>query len=355
MLKHAQRSQYLRGAAFSLRVTASAVLALTVAWLFALKMPLWVVLTALIVTQTSLGRSLKTTLDYFTGTLAGAIWGGLIALAIPHDNTYVLLAAVAVALAPLAFATALEPRWTAAPASAVFVLLVPQMLHMSATNSAVERVLEVGVGGLIGLAVSLVFLPASAYDVVRGKAAESLEHMADAIAGLIGGAAEGLDAEASRNLQLALGPLLGGLQSDAEEATRERSVRRGGEDTGPLLRSLLRLRHDLVMVGRAVSLPLPAALAAAVQPTYAAAAAALSAYFRASAEALREHKPGPELAAVDAAVAEAAGVVEAARRGQRLRALTSEELEHLFALVFALEQMRRNLADLKRCVDEWAE
>ena len=141
----AQRSRNLRAAAFALRVIVAATIALAVARYFDLKMPLWVVLTALIVTQTSLGRSLKTTFDYFAGTLSGALWGGLIAVAIPHDNPYVMLAAVAVALAPLAFATALQPRWSAAPASAIFVLLVPSLLHMSTTASIVERVFERGI------------------------------------------------------------------------------------------------------------------------------------------------------------------------------------------------------------------
>lgn len=349
-----ERSRYLRSAAFALRLTVAALLALALARFLDLRMPLWVVLTALIVTQTSLGRSLKTTLDYFAGTLIGAMWGGLIAVAIPHDNPYVMLAAVALALAPLAFATALQPRWTAAPASAVFVLLVPQLLHMSTTDSAVERVLEVGLGGLIGLAVSLVFLPASAFDVVRDKASDALDHMGDAIAGLIGGLSTGLDNEAARKLQLALGPLLGTLQNDAAEADRERSVRRGLEDTGPLLRSLLRLRHDLVMIGRAVSKPLPEALVATAAPSCDAAAAALSSYFHAGAAALRQRSSAPPLEAVDATVLACAQDVEAARRASRLRALTSDEVEHVFAFVFALEQMRRNLGDLKRCIDEWA-
>jgi uncharacterized membrane protein YccC len=354
MTTDAERSLYMRGAAFALRVTVAAVLALVVAKALDLKMPLWVVLTALIVTQTSLGRSLKTTLDYFLGTLCGAVWGGLVAFVTPGDNPQMLLAALALALAPLAFATALDPRWTAAPASAVFVLLVPQLLHMSATNSAIERVLEVGLGGLIGLVVSIVFLPASAYDVVREKAADALDHMGGAISGLIGGLSTGLDAEASRKLQLALGPLLGGLQGDATEADRERSVRRGAEDTGPLLRSLLRLRHDLVMIGRSVGKPLPDALTSSATPSYEAAARALSAYFRDSAAALRQRKPAPLLDAVDATVTACTQDVEAARRARRLSELTSDEVEHLFAFVFAIEQMRRNLVDLKRCIDEWA-
>jgi hypothetical protein len=36
------------------------------------------------------------------------------------------------------------------------------------------------------------------------------------------------------------------------------------------------------------------------------------------------------------------------------RALSNSEVERLFALSFALEQLHHNLIDLARCVREWA-
>ena len=57
--------------ALSLRVTVAAILALVSAQLLGLRVPLWAVMTAVIVTQMSVGRSLKATGDYLTGTLGG--------------------------------------------------------------------------------------------------------------------------------------------------------------------------------------------------------------------------------------------------------------------------------------------
>ena len=37
------------------------------------------------------------------------------------------------------------------------------------------------------------------------------------------------------------------------------------------------------------------------------------------------------------------------------RGLSAESAEHVFALGFALEQMRQNLEDLERCVREWSD
>ena len=59
--------------ALSLRVTIAAILALVAAQFFGLPLPLWVVLTAVIVTQMSVGRSLKATGDYLLGTVGGSI------------------------------------------------------------------------------------------------------------------------------------------------------------------------------------------------------------------------------------------------------------------------------------------
>jgi hypothetical protein len=64
--------------ALSVRVTIAALAALLLAERLQLTLPLWSVLTAVIVTQMSMGRSLMATIDYLIGTLGGAIWGGAI-------------------------------------------------------------------------------------------------------------------------------------------------------------------------------------------------------------------------------------------------------------------------------------
>lgn len=349
-----RQMRYRMAGTYALRLTVAAVIGLMMAQVWSLRLPLWVVLTAIIVTQTSLGRSLKVTLDYLAGTLVGALWGGLVELLIPQTGEAAMLVSLTLALAPTAVAAALRPRFAAAPVTAAIVLLLPQMNHMSALASIVERVSEVGLGSAVGLLVSMVLLPSSAARFVREQAAVVLERMATAAAGLIGGLEKGLDETSARALQLSLGPLLSDVTSVAGEAERERTVRLGGEDTGPLLRSLMRLRHDLVIIGRAAGKPLPAALLPSFKTVFGDTALTLQTYFAESARSLRDRRPAPPLEAVDAAVARCAAAVDAARQMNQLRALPGEDIEHLFAVGFALEQVRRNLADLKRCIDEWA-
>ena len=78
--RHAWRGPAGRDTAFALRVTVAAALALFAALALGLPMPLWSVLTAVIVSQLSIGRTLKIGTSYFLGTVGGSVYGGLIAV-----------------------------------------------------------------------------------------------------------------------------------------------------------------------------------------------------------------------------------------------------------------------------------
>jgi uncharacterized membrane protein YccC len=345
-----QLKRHRASLAFAIRLTIAALLALWLGRFMAVRLPLWVVLTAMIVTQANLGRSVKVTLDYFAGTLLGALWGGLVALFVPHANDAALFATLGLALAPLAFLTAVKPRYATAPITAAIVLLMTGSSVLSPVGSVLERLTEVGLGGCVGLIVSVLLFPSSAFQHVRGKAADALDEMAKTASGLTEGFAIGLENGRSRLLQKPIGPLLTEISGIAGEADRERSLWTGTEEAGPLLRSLLRLRHDLVMIGRAVEQPLPAVLA----PAFVAAGEEVQDYFKLSADALRIGKSAPPLNSIGNAVSKCTAALEAARQEGNLRGLSSDQLEHLFAMGFALEQMRRNFGDLNRCINEWA-
>src|ERR1700756_2869788 len=105
--------------ALALRVTVAAVGAYAFSTALHLMLPLWAVLTSLIVTQMSVGRSLKATRDYMFGTVGGAIYGGGIAVLIPHSGESGLLALLVLAVAPLAFIASLNPSLNAATVTAV--------------------------------------------------------------------------------------------------------------------------------------------------------------------------------------------------------------------------------------------
>src|ERR1700694_4424777 len=138
--------------ALALRVTVGAAGGYAVATALHLMLPLWAVLTSLIVTQMSVGRSLKATRDYMFGTIGGAIYGGAIAVLIPHSGEGALLALLVLAVAPLAFVASINPSLNSATVTAVIVLLVPTFRHANPLDSAIDRALEVMVGAFTGLA-----------------------------------------------------------------------------------------------------------------------------------------------------------------------------------------------------------
>jgi uncharacterized membrane protein YccC len=346
----------MRGAGvFAFRLTVAALLALWLSYRLEVRLPLWAVLTALIVTQISLGRSLKATLDYFLATIVGVLWGGLIVTLVPHPSEIALIFVMLLALAPLAFAAALYPPLNAGPVTAAIVVLIPEMLHTMPIDSALDRIVEVVLGGLSGLLVSFAFVPWSSFQHAREIAGQALEIMAKAVPQLIAGFERGLTPEEAHRIQDGIGQRLSELSSVIAEAEHERPVRLTSDPmTGPLSRTLIRLRHDLVIIGRAAQERLPASLSAALGPSLEAVGNAMQAHLAASAAALTSQRPPPARDALDQALARHSAEIDAARREGAMRDLSGEAVERLFAVNFALEQMQRNLNDLDRCIAEWA-
>jgi uncharacterized membrane protein YccC len=341
--------------ALSIRVTIAALVALALAQLLQLPLPLWAVLTAVIVTQMSVGRSLMATFDYLVGTLGGAVYGGAIGVLIPHASEIALLAVLALAVTPLAFIAAINPRFSVAPITAIIVLLIPTMTHASPFASALDRVIEVALGGVTGLVVSFLLLPASAHPQVVEAAARTLDEMARALGELLAGVTQGLDVEVLHRIQDGIGQALVHMNVVGAEAERERSTRLApGPDTGPLLRTLLRLRHDLVIIGRAATIPLPEPLMSRVAAPLAQIGKAFADYFRAGGAALQGGRSPPSLEAVASALDAYAAEIAALRREGLTRGLPGDVAERFFALGFALEQMHSNFKDLERCVGERA-
>src|SRR6201993_4094939 len=169
----------------ALRVTVAALSAFVLAQILHLRLPLWAVLTSLIVTQMSLGRSVKVAKDYLIGTLAGVAYGGALAILIPHESEWALLAVLALAIAPLAFIASFRANFNVLPITAIIVLLVPSMQHVSPEASALDRVLEVSVGGIVGFVVSFLVFPSRAHALTTETAADPLGLVAAALAQML--------------------------------------------------------------------------------------------------------------------------------------------------------------------------
>ena len=351
----AQILKYRAQLSLTLRVTIAALLSFMLSHLLHLPLPLWTVLTAIMLTQVSFGRSLKATIDYLAGTLGGAVYAGAIAALVPHTNEIALAGVLAIAVAPLALLGAINPTFSVATFTGALVLLVPGITHAGPVESAFYRVVEVAVGGICALAVSLLVLPARAYSLAIEAAAQMLDLAARSLPELFAGFVQTRDAAAMGSMQDSIGQALARLDAIAAEAGHERlSFLATAPDPGPLLRTLLRLRHDLVMIGRAAAVPLPQTFQPRLGPPLARVAETAADYLRRSGEVLAARGDPSALDAAEAALDGFADAFAAIRREGLTLGLPVDTAERIFALGFALEQMRHDLRDLEGCVREAA-
>jgi hypothetical protein len=122
-----------------------------------------------------------------------------------------------------------------------------------------------------------------------------------------------------------------------------------------LLRTIQRLRHDVVMIGRASVVPLPANVQARLARPLSDISNAIVDYMRAAANSLRDGRGTVDIRPVDAALVAYSAEVAALRSEGLIRGVPVDVAERFFALGFSLEQMRQNLKDLDRCHAEWCE
>jgi len=335
-------------AGLTLRMSAAGLIAFAVAHLIGLTQIYWAVLTAVIVIQASIGGSLKAMIDRFIGTLGGAGWGVAVTLAIPHQGVLATGFALAVALVPLAAVVAFQPGYRIAPVTAAIVLLAYPNQDGGVVEAALERVFEIGLGSVVALGVLLVVAPVRADQLLCTAGQDALAQMAEQVKLLLGAVTAPLDLAAVQGLHDRIRAAVERAAAAADEVDRERrSYITAAPDPDPLVRTLRRLSHDLIIIARAL-LPaaLPETVATRMAQPVAAIAAALSAAFTAIGGALASRSDPPDLAPVAQALAGFETELAALRRDGVTRELPEEAVERIFGLAFGLEQIGRNLAEL---------
>jgi len=341
--------------ALSLRVTVAAVLGFVLSRAFHVPLPLWTVLTAVILTQATFGSSLKATIDYLASTFCGSVYAGVLSVLIPHEGPMAQAGVLALAVAPLALLAGVRPSFSTATFTGVLVLLVPEIAHVGPIESAVYRVIEVAVGALAALVVSLVVVPTRAHSLLIEAAARMLDRMAQALPELATALIEGRDPAVIRRLQDGIGEAHAPLESLVMQAGHERiGLLATAPDPGPLVRTLLRLRHDLVFLGRACAGPLPQAVSQRLGSRLEQIAAIVADGLREMARALVARRAPPPLDAIERSLQEFANTCAAIRQDGLMLSLPVEAVERVFTLGFALDQLRQHLRDLDRCVREAA-
>jgi len=339
----------------ALRTTLAGLITFGLGHVLGLPQAYWAVLTSVIVVQASVATSLKAGADRMLGTVAGAVWGVIVTLTIPHHGPLTLGVALAVALAPLALMAALRPTYRVAPITAVIVLLSTTGVQLGPVHYALDRVLEIAVGCLVGLAVSILVVPERAQARLADAAADAILELRSLADLLLAELTRSPDAVALSATHSRLNQALSRVEGLVDEVKRERAHRLSDTpDVEPFARTLRRLRHDITAVDRTLTEPLPPLTLPHLADAGGELRRALADYLAAAAAAVRERRPPPVLDAVEAALRAFRDSMDRLRQSGTLRQLTIDDLERVLGLAFALQQLAPHLTDLAERIAEHA-
>jgi uncharacterized membrane protein YccC len=295
-------------------------------------------------------------MERFMGTLAGAVYGGLIAAVVPHSSLLGIGIAMILALFPLALLAAINPVFRVAPITSLIMLLPPTGQAIGPLAAAVDRVAEITLGNIVGVVVSLFVLPARAHTLMTEAAAKVVSlnaSLVDVLIGELTGDPKGRNAVQTLHPQIRAA--LKKAEAAADEAARERrSHLTDAMDPEPLIRTLYRVRHDLVMIGRASSNPLPAPVLERLGPFLRTLRDETIKLLAQLADALRTRHAPPDAQGLQSALHTFVSETEALRSHALSHDLPYGSFGQVFALGFAFEQFRKDLEDLLARTQELA-
>jgi uncharacterized membrane protein YccC len=348
-MKPLRHSAEIRHAA---RVAAAVGAAFAIGAIFQPPQAYWIVFTAIIVVQASIGGTITASLERLAGTFVGGLIGvGAAYLRARTTLQEGLVLSAAAALA--AFAAAMRPSLRVAPITAAIVLMGGAAAHMGPLTAAAWRVAEIAIGGVVGVLATLLVFPARARGAVQRRTAQAMTQLAEVLEtfGTHFDTA-GVDLEVRPQHQ-AIRNTLGLAEQALAEADRENLTSRSPAASEGLVRSLRRLASDAIMIGRALAEPLPSGPREHIGPQAIALLAAISERLRALAAAREIGKPAPPDSLGEARKAFEAAV-ERARAARFTSDATFDSAARVYGLVFALESVMANLSDAADRIDELA-
>jgi uncharacterized membrane protein YccC len=328
----------------AVRMTTASLTAFVLAYALGLSEGLWAVITAIVVTQSNVGSSLKMAFDQVVGSLLGAVYATAIVLVLSPDDPLSIAGALVIALAPLTILAAFSAGFRIAPITGA-ILLLGSVGAEGPLGFAVRRIVEVGLGCGVGLLVSVLIVPAQASRLVLETVADIANLMARELEAL---ASSGRTSQAEvRSLAVRIREGLDRLKILVKEAAREsRSGLSDTPDPEPLLRTMRRLRHDLGMLRRAVrELGRDGLHEHAAQPWLWAVETG-AATLRGIGRSLSGQQALKDTSGLTKAVRAYRVALDEMRRAGLTEPLSTTALGRLFRIGLALDQFRRDLDDL---------
>ncbi len=165
---------------YSIKVGIACMLSYATAEMLNLEYSLWAPLATIMVMQVNMSTSLELSILRLFGTMVGVLSGLTLASIVPPTLDGRLLA-LAIVVPTFAFMELWEERFKTAGVTAVFVLLLGHTEDENVWLFGLNRVLEIGIGSLMALLVSILLWPASAATEVEKTAKQQFIDVANII------------------------------------------------------------------------------------------------------------------------------------------------------------------------------
>ncbi len=335
----------------ALRVTIACAITYSIILLFNLPQGFWAIVTVLIVMQGNVGATLGAATDRLVATVAGAIVGGIAILVLPHRPLEIGIGLVVV-VAMTSFVAARVPRLRVAGLTATIVILT-RTSDIPVTVFVVERILEITLGGVVGVLASRFVLPAKSRKLLLARLHAVLDAMIEALRSQAEALEQGKGAaavEASVSLRKSLTEAEA-LLGDVE---RERSMLLAKSGVSEaVVRTLWRIRNDMAHLNRLIEQPLAPGEVAALGHRAAEVLRAECLYAERCGDAM-ETARSVDRSQDDEAIAAFDAAFGTFSRSAAVQALPFDEVGRLFGLAFALRKMRQDFHDLADRIDEGA-
>jgi hypothetical protein len=336
----------------TLRVAVATAAAFVAYKLLDLQQGYWAIFTVLIVMQGSIGGTLGAATERMIGTLLGAILGG-VATAF-HDGTSFNLGIWLVVVTSLGvWGAAVRPQFKVAPVTAAIMLLSAPP-GVSVHTFVLDRIIEIALGGAIGVLATVFIFPARSRGVVITRSVAVLQRIQNLLLSEAGAIERG-EALPPSNEHPNLREALTSVEQAMKDADRERASRLATHAIPPSIpRTLWRIRNDLVHVGSVLNKPLPEAIISSLAPAAANLLRAEAAFVGHCATGLNDGTAvtRDNVSAVYLAFTEA---FDKLRQAGITRTLDFDAAGRVFGLAFTLERLHRDLGDLADRINEIAE
>jgi uncharacterized membrane protein YccC len=331
------------------RVAVACAIAFAAYKLLGLQQGYWAVFTVLIVMQGSLGGTLGAAFDRMLGTFVGAGLGALGALI--HDDSTLATGGALVAVTALGtYVAMLRPQLKVAPVTAsIMMLTMPHGTPIA--DFVIDRIVEITLGGAIGVAAMALILPASSQATVTLRAAAALGKMQALIGRMADTVATG-EATSFVTPLVELRPALASIEQALQEADREHAARLSRHAIPAAVpRTLWRIRSDIVLVARALDPPFPHTVRTMLGEAGADVFRQIGNVMAACGTGLRTRKAVERIDIVSSRAAFSSAFASF-RTSAEGNALTLDVAGRVFGLSFALDELVRDLRDLADRIDE---